>query len=120
LRISNEGIIGYNKILERGETIRGKSKLFEIRGAFSDKIVIDCWTRIPILKIDEQVYPMKDNEALEASKMDDFDYFSLHRELIPIGRDAKLQVEVSLNGQLSFSIEENDKKSIVNTLVNVV
>lgn len=120
LRISNEGIIGYNKILERGERIRGKSKLFEIRGAFSDKVVIDCWTRIPILKINEDAYPMKDNESLEASKMDGFDYFSLHRELIPIGREAKLHVEVALDGQLSFFIEDNDKKSIVNTLVNVV
>ena len=70
-RVSKDGMMGYTKLLSRGELITGKSKTFEIRSkVWFDKIVIDCWSREPVYTIDEDVMPMNDNENVEISKLE--------------------------------------------------
>jgi hypothetical protein len=117
LKIVNDGIIGYEPILRRGERGAGIYKTYEIRPqARFDKIVIDCWIRKPRFILDENTLPLNDNERTEYRRDDNeiFTYERIYRGLARIDIDSQLQVIISDQGSLSFHIKQSEGIEVLN------
>jgi hypothetical protein len=107
LKIAGDGIVSYTTIVPRGDQANNQFKSYEIRPqARFEAIVIDCWSRTPIVVADRDVMPLKDLEQVEHRRDTEvhFQYERIYRELTPIGESSKLRVEVSPKGRLSFSV----------------
>ncbi|MHA2401783.1 MAG: hypothetical protein ACXADH_02235 [Candidatus Kariarchaeaceae archaeon] len=122
LKIAGDGIVSYTTILPRGDPSNNRFKSYEIRPqARFEAIVIDCWSRTPIVVADESVLPLKDEEQIEHRRDTEvhFQYERIYRELTPIGKNSKLQVQVSPKGRLSFSViyEGEEKQLITQTTI---
>ena len=125
LRTSKDGMMGYDKLLSRGELVTGKTKSFEIRSkVWFDRIVIDCWSRIPIYTIDEDIMPMNDKENVEVSKVREkgsskFNYYLLHREIVEVDQNPELLVNISHDGRLSFIVKGDKITNKIDSSIHI-
>ncbi len=115
LKISNNGNVQHIRLLKRGDNPYGKCKIFEIRHReYFDMISIDCWMNSVQTKINENVYPLNDNDFNYKKDGNHIYIFSsIIRETLSLINPNKLKICVDQNGRIFLIVmSDNDKKEI--------
>ncbi|MCE7734499.1 MAG: hypothetical protein GPJ54_06455 [Candidatus Heimdallarchaeota archaeon] len=123
LKITYEGTTHFESLIQRGENMINQFKNFEIRlKARFERIVLDCWSRIPRFVNDIKVLPVKDTDYLD-HRRSDIKYFGfdrIHRDLNKVDKDTILSVNVTSSGKLllKFSGDKMDKTIDLQTYIH--
>lgn len=117
LKLVTAGQTNYFKLMNRGEELSQKRKIFEIRkDANFETLVIDCWSRNLITQLDIKSKPIADDEYLEGMQnQKHYRMEKVFRDFVPIKEDVKFTIGILGDGQLIYGFSKGTMWSFVDS-----